>query len=241
MTGVRTKPAVEVEAVSKRYRLTTLTGSPSRGTRAEPFWALRDVSFKVDRGEAVGLIGHNGAGKSTLLRILSRLSTPTEGRAVIRGRVGSLLDLAAGFHQELSGRENIVLKGVLLGMSRREARERTDEIADWAGVRPFMDTPVKRYSNGMRVRLAFSVTVYALPEILFLDEVLGVGDEEFRARSTERMRRLIDDGRTVLFVSHSAGAVRSVCARCVRLDHGRVVDQGPTSAVLKRYARGGEG
>ena len=237
-------PTVEVEHISKRYARKSLQrpgvagATTARWTRSEPFWALRDVSFTVNRGEALGLIGHNGAGKSTLLRILSRLCLPTEGRAVIRGRVASLLDLAAGFHPELTGRENIVLKSVLLGVRRRDARERTDEIADWAGVRPFMDMPVKRYSNGMRVRLAFSVTVYALPEILFLDEVMGVGDEEFRARSTERMQRLIRDGRTVLFVSHSAGAVRSVCERCVRLDHGRVVDQGPTDAVMHRYTRG---
>ena len=175
------------------------------------FWALKDVSFEVKRGEVMGIIGHNGAGKSTLLKILSRITEPSSGRAEIHGRVGSLLEVGTGFHQELTGRENVYLSGAMLGMRREEIDRKFDEIVDFAGVEKFLDTPIKRYSSGMNVRLGFAVAAHLEPEILLIDEVLAVGDAEFQKKCLGKMGDVAREGRTVLFVSHKMGAVLSLC------------------------------
>ncbi len=203
--------------------------------RREPFWALRDVSFDVAEGEVVGIIGRNGAGKSTLLKILSRITEPTSGYADLRGRVASLLEVGTGFHPELTGRENVYLNGGILGMSRREIASKFDEIIEFAGVEKFVDTPVKRYSSGMYVRLAFSVAAFLDPDILIIDEVLSVGDAAFQRRSLSKMEDVARAGRTVLFVSHSMQSVRSLCERAILIDAGRVVDDGDTESIVRRY------
>ena len=185
----------------------------------------------------MGLIGHNGAGKSTLLKIISRLTRPTHGKVAVRGRIGSMLELGVGFHNELTGRENVYLSGVILGMSRAEIRRRFDEIVAFSGVESMLDQPVKRYSSGMRVRLAFSVMTTLDPEILLIDEVLGVGDAQFQQRSLQRMRDLIKSGRTVLFVSHNTKAVARLCERTIQLAEGRVVHMGETEQVVTQYQR----
>jgi lipopolysaccharide transport system ATP-binding protein len=205
------------------------------GAEGRVIWALRDVSFDVDRGEVLGIIGRNGAGKSTLLKILSRIVEPTTGYAEVAGRAGSLLEVGTGFHPELTGRDNIYLNGSILGMDRGYIRSRFDEIVDFAGVGPFIDTPVKRYSSGMRLRLAFAVAAHLEPEILIIDEVLAVGDAEFQKKCIGRIDAVARDGRTVLFVSHDLTAVRRLCTRTLRLDAGRVVDMGLTADVVTRY------
>ena len=198
-------------------------------------WALRDVSFEVQRGEVLGIIGRNGAGKSTLLKVLSRITEPTTGRAVIRGRVSSLLEVGTGFHPELSGRENVYMNGTILGMTKREIDRKFDEIVDFSGVERFLDTPVKRYSSGMKVRLAFAVAAHLEPEILIIDEVLAVGDAEFQKRCLGKMQDLAHGGRTVLFVSHNMGAVKSLTTRCVYLRDGGIAGLGDTEKILDRY------
>jgi lipopolysaccharide transport system ATP-binding protein len=203
----------------------------------ERFWALKDVNFEVNEGEIVGIIGRNGAGKSTVLKILSRITAPTEGKVEIRGRVASLLEVGTGFHHELTGRENIELNGAILGMSQREIKRKFDEIVAFAEVEKFLDTPVKRYSSGMYVRLAFSVAAHLDPEILLIDEVLAVGDVGFQKKCLNKMGQVSGEGRTVLFVSHNQQAVRALCSRGILLVGGRLVTDGPVSAVLQTYAQ----
>jgi lipopolysaccharide transport system ATP-binding protein len=247
-------PAIVAEGLGKEYRLGTfvhqrygllseslmraprrLLGRDADRPRAGTFWALRDVSFEVAEGDAVGIIGANGAGKSTLLKILSRITTPTAGRAELRGRVGALLEVGTGFHQELTGRENVYLNGAILGMSRAEVRRKFDEIVDFAEVEQFLDTPVKRYSSGMAVRLAFAVAAHLEPEILVIDEVLAVGDAAFQRKCLGKMESVAREGRTVLFVSHNAAAVEALCDWALQLDRGRVVRTGPTREVVRAY------
>src|SRR5271170_262612 len=207
-----------------------------RDHEIEEFWALRDVNFEVKEGEVLGIVGRNGAGKSTLLKILSRITEPTEGRIRVRGRVASLLEVGTGFHPELTGRENIYLNGAILGMSRAEIKKKFDEIVAFAEVERFLDTPVKRYSSGMYVRLAFAVAAHLEPEILIVDEVLAVGDAEFQKKCLGKMddvsRR---EGRTVLFVSHNLAAVAQLANRAVLLEKGRAVFDGPVSAAVSAY------
>lgn len=213
----------------------------SERPNAADFWALRDVSFDVERGSAVGVIGRNGAGKSTLLKVLSRITEPTAGRAELHGRVGSLLEVGTGFHSELSGRENIFLSGAILGMRRAETTRRFDEIVDFADIGPFIETPVKRYSSGMKVRLGFAVAAFLEPEILFIDEVLAVGDAEFQKKCLGKMSEIGQAGRTIMFVSHSMPAVLRLCDRAILLEHGRVVTDGPTHDVVRTYLESGLG
>jgi ABC-type polysaccharide/polyol phosphate transport system ATPase subunit len=206
------------------------------GGEVEEFWALRDVSFEVRRGEILGIIGRNGAGKSTLLKVLSRITEPTRGRVVMRGRVSSLLEVGTGFHPELTGRENIYLNGAILGMTRAEIRGKFDEIVAFAEVEKFLDTPVKRYSSGMYVRLAFAVAAHLEPEIMVVDEVLAVGDISFQQKCLRKMRNVsLGEGRTVLFVSHNLEAIQTICSRCIWFDRGTVkADQSP-SLVANSY------
>jgi lipopolysaccharide transport system ATP-binding protein len=207
-----------------------------QGDEVEQFWALRDVSFEVKRGEVLGIIGRNGAGKSTLLKILSRITEPDSGRAVVRGRVASLLEVGTGFHPELTGRENIFLNGAILGMTRVEIRKKFDEIVAFAEVERFLDTPVKRYSSGMYVRLAFAVAAHLEPEILIIDEVLAVGDVEFQKKSLGKMQSVASkENRTVLFVSHNLRAVESLCSRAILLGSGTCTMQGDSRSVVARY------
>ncbi len=201
----------------------------------EIIWALKDVSFDVKHGEVVGIIGRNGAGKSTLLKILSRITEPTVGRARIRGRMGSLLEVGTGFHQELTGRENTYLNGAILGMKRSEIDRRFDEIIDFSGVEKFIDTPVKHYSSGMKVRLAFAVAAHLEPEILLVDEVLAVGDVAFQKKCLGKMEDVAAQGRTVLFVSHNMAAVSNLCQRAILLHDGRVSAEGSTESIIERY------
>ena len=205
--------------------------------QSEDFWAIRDADFEIQRGEVVGIIGRNGAGKSTLLKILSRITKPTTGRVELQGRVGSLLEVGTGFHPELTGRENIYLNGAILGMSRREIDRNFDEIVAFAEVERFLDTPVKRYSSGMYVRLAFAVAAYLEPEILIVDEVLAVGDMAFQRKCLGRMKEVGRTGRTVLFVSHNMPAVESLCTRAILLDEGRVVRDGEVADLVGEYRR----
>jgi ABC-type polysaccharide/polyol phosphate transport system ATPase subunit len=239
--------AIRTEGLGKRYVLGALPhgllserlGRALRRerdkTRGEEFWALRNIDVEVQEGEAVGLIGRNGAGKSTLLKIVSRITLPTEGRALVRGRVGTLLEVGTGFHPELTGRENIFLNGAVLGMKRREIMSKYEEIVDFAGVERFIETPVKRYSSGMYVRLAFAVAAHLEPEILLVDEVLSVGDAEFQRKCLGKMRDVAGHGRTVLFVSHDLGAIRRLCSRAVLLERGAVVADGPPTDVVSSY------
>jgi lipopolysaccharide transport system ATP-binding protein len=198
-------------------------------------WALRDVSFEIKPGEVIGVIGQNGAGKSTLLKILSRITYPTSGRVELNGRVSSLLEVGTGFHPELTGRENVYLNGTILGMSRNEIDRKFDEIVEFSGVSKFIDTPVKFYSSGMGVRLAFSVAAHLEPEILLIDEVLSVGDAAFQKKSLGKMEEVSQQGRTVLFVSHNMGAVRSLCTRGLLLEEGKLVQDGEVDQVLNTY------
>jgi lipopolysaccharide transport system ATP-binding protein len=209
---------------------------PSSPSAPDEFWALKDVSFDVQPGEVIGVIGRNGAGKSTLLKILSRITEPTSGEARIRGRVASLLEVGTGFHPELTGRENVFLNGAILGMSKAEIRSKFDEIVAFAEIEKFIDTPVKRYSSGMYVRLAFAVAAHLEPEILIVDEVLAVGDVEFQKKCIGKMQEVSgQDGRTVLFVSHNLNAVQNLCGKALYLKEGREVAFGPCFDVLKMY------
>jgi lipopolysaccharide transport system ATP-binding protein len=205
------------------------------GDEVEEFWALRDVSFEVKRGEALGIIGRNGAGKSTLLKILSRITEPTEGRARLQGRVASLLEVGTGFHPELTGRENIILNGAILGMRSAEIKSRFDEIVFFADLERFIDTPVKRYSSGMYLRLAFAVAAHLEPEILIVDEVLAVGDAEFQKKCLGKMGEVAQHGRTVLFVSHNMTTVNRLCGRCILLESGQVKKDSDAPSVTAQY------
>lgn len=211
------------------------------GSAKDYIWALKDVSFEVQQGELVGIIGTNGAGKSTLLKILSRITPPTQGRGELRGRVGSLLEVGTGFHPELTGRENVYLNGTILGMTKREIDVKFEEIVEFAGVSKFIDTPVKRYSSGMRVRLAFSVAAHLEPEILIVDEVLAVGDIIFQRKCLEKMEDVGAAGRTVLFVSHNMSAITRLCSRALLLHEGRIVRDGATTDVVGAYLNHGFG
>jgi len=226
-----------VTAPIRRLRAAFARGESGGSNGAPNIWALRDVSFDVQAGEVLGLIGRNGAGKSTLLKILSRITAPTEGRASIRGRVRSLLEVGTGFHPELTGRENIYLNGAILGMKKDEIRSKFDEIVAFAEVEKFIDTPVKRYSSGMYLRLAFAVAAHLVSEILLVDEVLAVGDAAFQTKCMGRMNEVAQEGRTVLFVSHNLAAVRSLCTRGIWLEHGGVSIAGPVEQVLFRYTQ----
>ena len=207
----------------------------SSAPRSEEFWALKDVSFEVRQGEAVGIIGRNGAGKSTLLKMVSRITEPTRGRIHLKGRVASLLEVGTGFHPELTGRENIFLNGAILGMTRVEIKRKFDEIVEFAEVEKFLDMPVKRYSSGMYVRLAFAVAAHLEPEILLVDEVLAVGDAAFQRKCLGKMEQVAGAGRTVLFVSHNMAMIQNLCDRTLLLDHGRLGTIGPTRDVIEAY------
>src|SRR5882762_2605978 len=206
------------------------------GDSIEEFWALKDVSFELNRGEVLGIVGSNGAGKSTLLKVLSQITEPTVGRIEIAGRVASLLEVGTGFHPELSGRENIFLNGAILGMTRTEIRSQFDDIVEFAGVERFLDTPVKRYSSGMQVRLAFAVAAHLRSEILIVDEVLAVGDGEFQKKCLGKMGDVARSGRTVLLVSHNLGSLRSLCSQGILLNEGRLITEGRILNVLKAYS-----
>ena len=238
--------AIRVENISKRYTIGNTSSGSLRETIAglfsknssdntEEFYALHDVSFEVKRGEAMGIIGKNGAGKSTLLKVLSRITEPTTGRIEIDGRVSSLLEVGTGFHPELTGRENVFLNGTILGMTRAEVKRKFDEIVDFSGVEKFLDTPVKRYSSGMKVRLAFAVAAHLEPEILIIDEVLAVGDAEFQRRCLGKMEDITGEGRTVLFVSHSMASVRMLCTSCILLNKGQIALRGSTNDTITEY------
>ncbi len=258
--------AIRVENLSKRYRIglkeelpDTIVGAMTGWLRAplanlrglrrlshfsanghddpDVIWALKDVSFEVAQGEVMGIIGRNGAGKSTLLKILSRITEPTSGRAVINGRVSSLLEVGTGFHPELTGRENVYLNGTVLGMSKAEIDRKFDEIVDFSGVEKFIDTPVKRYSSGMQVRLAFSVAAHLEPEILLVDEVLAVGDVEFQKKCFGKMSEVSSEGRTVLFVSHNMAAIQALCYRTVVLQDSKISFDGLTEDGITHYLR----
>jgi lipopolysaccharide transport system ATP-binding protein len=249
------KPVIKVSGLSKRYRIGASEGpyrtlretvnqavrSPFRGLRREgngretTIWALNDVSFEVQPGEVIGIIGRNGAGKSTLLKVLSRITEPTKGRAELYGRVGSLLEVGTGFHPELTGRENIFLNGAILGMKRSEIERKFDEIVAFAEVEKFMDTPVKRFSSGMFLRLAFAVAAHLEPEILVIDEVLAVGDASFQKKCLGKMSGVAKEGRTVLFVSHNMGAIQGLCSRAIWLADGKIAGQGDANQVVAEY------
>jgi lipopolysaccharide transport system ATP-binding protein len=247
--------AIRVEALAKRYRIGRRRDRPTtlrdyfagyvarrlkRGRGAEVadhIWALEDVSFDVACGETVGIIGRNGAGKSTLLKILTQITRPTHGRAEVWGRVGSLLEVGTGFHPELTGRENVFFYGAILGMSAREVRRKFDEIVAFSGVERFIDTPVKRYSSGMQVRLAFSVAAHLEPEIVIVDEVLAVGDVAFQKRCIDKMTSIAQNGQTILFVSHNMAAIRNLCRRAIWLHDGRVRSDGNKDEIVESYLK----
>ncbi|MBC7777850.1 MAG: ABC transporter ATP-binding protein, partial [Phycisphaerae bacterium] len=255
------KTVISVENISKMYRLGEIgTGSfygdikrwwaNQRGL-PDPFlkigemnhsdrsneiiWALKNISFSIKQGEAVGIIGSNGAGKSTLLKILSRLTAPTEGVVRVTGGIASLLEVGTGFHPELTGRDNIFLNSAILGMDRRETERRFDEIVEFSGVEKFIDTPVKHYSSGMYIRLAFAVAAHLDPDIFIVDEVLAVGDRDFQEKSLEKMKSAANEGHTVVFVSHAMGMISSLCPRVILLDKGTVLFDGDVSDAIKRY------
>ena len=238
-TTLRDVIAENLKGLCHFHLATNSTPAPSALPRTEEFWALKDVSFEIKPGEVVGIIGRNGAGKSTLLKILSRITEPTIGRLLIRGRVASLLEVGTGFHPELTGRENIYLNGAILGMTRAEIKQKFDEIVAFSEVERFLDTPVKRYSSGMYVRLAFAVAAHLEPEILVIDEVLAVGDAEFQKKCLGKMENSARcEGRTVLFVSHNLAAVESLCSSAVLLSDGRLVAKGNTKTIVKQYLSG---
>jgi ABC-type polysaccharide/polyol phosphate transport system ATPase subunit len=232
-----------VDRVSKRYHVTEAEdggGVFDRTLRAlrprkKEFWALRDVSFDVRRGETLGIIGANGAGKSTILKLLSGITAPTSGQIVIRGRLSALIEVGSGFHPELTGRENVYLSGSILGMRRREIVTKLDRIVEFAGVREFIDTPVKRYSSGMYLRLGFSIAAHLEPDILLLDEVLAVGDADFQLKCLDRIRELHQHGRTIIFISHDLGAVERLCGRVLLMDRGRIMAEGPPNEITAKY------
>ncbi|GAB5538476.1 MAG: ABC transporter ATP-binding protein [Salibacteraceae bacterium] len=245
--------AISVQGVSKKFELGKVSASSLRDqmvqvfskwfsarekSKKNEFWALRDINFSIKRGEVVGIIGKNGAGKSTLLKVLSRITSPTQGQIEINGRLASLLEVGTGFHPELTGRENIFLNGAILGMKKKEVHERFDEIVEFAGVSQFLDTPVKRYSSGMYVRLAFAVAAHLQPDILIVDEVLAVGDAEFQKRCLGKMNEVASTGRTVIFVSHNMGAIVELCNRVILLENGRCTFDGNTNEAVSRYLSG---
>lgn len=245
-----TQKAITVQNLYKQYKLgetirhdtfrdqiaALFSRSGKKPTSSEDnFWALEDISFELEQGEILGIVGKNGAGKSTLLKVLSRITSPTRGRIEIAGRVGSLLEVGTGFHPELTGRENIYMNAAILGMRRSEIRRKFDEIVDFAEVEKFIDTPIKRYSSGMVVRLAFAVAAHIEPEVLIVDEVLAVGDVRFQRKSLGKMSEVASEGRTVLFVSHNMEAIRRLCTRSILLEQGRVALDGTTHDVINRY------
>ena len=236
------------DRVSKRYRIRR-EGRNASGTLPLPrllhawirarrdFWALRDVSFEVKRGESLGIIGHNGAGKSTILKLIAGITAPTAGEIAIRGRLAALIEVGSGFHPELTGRENIFLNGSILGMSRREIADKLDSIVDFAGVKPFIDVPVKQFSSGMYVRLGFSIAAHLDPDILLLDEVLAVGDAAFQSRCLERIDAMRAAGVTIVFISHDLGSVERICDRVILMDHGRIAEEGLPRHVIDSYQK----
>jgi ABC-type polysaccharide/polyol phosphate transport system ATPase subunit len=231
--------ALELDHVSKRFGIGRRSGLwpmlLRRGSTRGELWALQDVSLRLEPGESVGLIGHNGAGKTTLLRLLAGITRPTGGQVHTHGRIASLINLGAGFHPELTGRENILLNGVILGLSRREVQERFERIVEFADLGSFIDTPLKRYSSGMYARLGFAVAAHVEPDVLLVDEVLSVGDVAFQERSIRKMLSFRDDGRAILFVSHNLSAVEMMCQRVIWLDHGAIRQAGPTVEVVRAY------
>jgi ABC-type polysaccharide/polyol phosphate transport system ATPase subunit len=240
------KPILEIQNIGKKYSVSHLSGQymtmrerllhifQSKQSQ-EDFWALQDVSFTVNPGESLGIIGSNGAGKSTLLKVLSKITFPSTGRMVARGRMASLLEVGTGFHPELTGRENVFFNGSLLGMTTSEIKAKFDEIVDFSGVEKFLDTPLKHYSSGMQLRLAFAVAAFLEPEILVIDEVLAVGDAEFQRKCMGKMEDVHNGGRTILFVSHNLDAVESLCQKCIWMDRGRLIDQGPSKDMIAKY------
>lgn len=242
------KPILEVRDISKKFRIhhehqpylnlresiSSLFKNKSKRDD-EDFWALKNVNFNINQGESVGIIGKNGAGKSTLLKILSKITPPTSGKIISRGRIASLLEVGTGFHTELSGKENIFLNGSILGMKRKEIERKFDEIVDFSGVRKFIDTPIKHYSSGMQLRLAFSVAAFLEPEILIIDEVLAVGDAEFQNKCIGKMDEVSKSGRTVLFVSHNLGTILQLCKRCILLNEGEVKMNDLAKIVVEKY------
>jgi ABC-type polysaccharide/polyol phosphate transport system ATPase subunit len=238
-----------VEGVSKQYQVgvlhhrlgEALTGwwrrrrTPSAGTGEGKFWALKDVSFRVARGETLGIIGRNGAGKSTMLKLLSGISRPTQGTVGIHGKLAALIEVGAGFHPDLTGRENVYLNGTILGLKRSEIRSVFDQIVDFAEIGPFIDTPVKRYSSGMYVRLGFAIAVHINPDVLLIDEVLSVGDMAFQQKCMQRIHELKQAGKTLIFISHNLSAVQRICDRALLLDQGRVVQTGEVEEVVRLY------
>ncbi len=257
------KPIIEVKGIGKKYDIrhergryvalrdvlanaakhpfAFLTNKAKRAIgleKREEFWALKDINFEVHKGEVIGIIGPNGAGKSTLLKILSQITPPTTGEIILRGRVGSLLEVGTGFHPELTGRENIFLNGAILGMKRHEIASKFDEIVEFAGIEKFLDTPVKHYSSGMYVRLAFSVAAHMEPDILIVDEVLAVGDTEFQKKCLGKMDQITkEQGRTILFVSHNLTSIQQLCKKTIVLQHGKVAFVGDTGKAIQRYSK----
>jgi len=227
-----------LQVVARRKHFSDLV---RRSPSTEDFWALKDIDFTISEGDRLGIIGRNGAGKSTLLKILSRITEPTTGRVSIKGKVSSLLEVGTGFHPELTGRENIYLNGAILGMSKKELDRKFDEIVDFAEVARFLDTPVKRYSSGMHVRLAFAVAAHLEPDILIVDEVLAVGDVQFQKKCIGKMENVAQEGRTVIFVSHNMEAIQRLCRRSILLDEGKIVKQGDTAEVVNDYLQLGPG
>lgn len=207
----------------------------TKADNSEYVWSLKDINFEVNKGDVLGIIGKNGAGKSTLLKILSQITTPTTGQVKIKGRVAALLEVGTGFHQDLTGRENIFLNGAILGMTKSEIKNKLDEIIDFSGVAKYIDTPVKRYSSGMMVRLGFAVAAHLEPEILIVDEVLAVGDQEFQDKCIGKMQSVSQSGRTVLFVSHNLNAVQNLCTKCIYLKNGQIIERGNTTQVIETY------
>jgi lipopolysaccharide transport system ATP-binding protein len=226
-----------VDGVTAPFRRTInrLRGQAKGAELDETIWALKDVSFELRNGETIGIIGGNGAGKSTLLKIISRITEPTEGFAEIRGRIGSLLEVGTGFHPELTGRENTYLNGAILGMKKAEIKRKFDEIVSFSGIDKFIDTPVKHYSSGMYLRLAFAVAAHLEPEILIVDEVLAVGDSRFQKKCLDKMQDISQKGRSIVFVSHNMLAITQLCERAILLDNGRVVQEGPSHEVVRSY------
>lgn len=247
------KPIISVKNLSKKFQIREklpyyslrdslshlLTGFTKTGRTKEynPFWALKDVSFDVFPGEVMGIIGRNGAGKSTLLKILSQITLPTKGTAVLEGRVASLLEVGTGFHPELTGRENIFLNGAILGMSRKEIKKKFDEIVNFAEIEKFLDSPVKHYSSGMYMRLAFAVAAHLESEILLVDEVLAVGDAEFQRKSLGKMESMTKQGRTILFVSHNLTAIENLCSKAIYVDHGKIIKEGEANKIIGLYLK----
>ena len=241
------KPILEVHQLAKKYRIRHQAGGylslrerminafKFGDSKSEDFWAVNDVSFEVQPGESIGIIGRNGAGKSTLLKILSKITPPTKGKIITRGRMASLLEVGTGFHPELTGRENIFFNGSLLGMKRREIEAKFDEIVDFSGVEKFLDTPLKHYSSGMQLRLAFSVAAFLEPEILVIDEVLAVGDAEFQKKCLGKMEDVSKSGRTILFVSHNIGAIKNLCSKGIVLQNGRMIYSGDIETASNIY------